>query len=79
MRDSAKELPPGVMRAVARLSREQDLDFQGATRPWPLLCTLPQGYPVNSIKLRASRWISLGDWGREAPGLHQRRWKLLWT
>lgn len=59
MREPAKELPPGAMRAVARLSMEQDLNFQGAARAWPLLCTHPQGYQVNSIKLRASRQISL--------------------
>lgn len=71
MRASAKELPLGVMRAVARPSREQDLDLQGTTGAWLLLCTYPQGYSVNSIRLRASRWISLEYWERQAPGLHQ--------
>lgn len=79
VRDSAEELPPGVMRAVARPSREQDLDFHGATRARLLLCTHPQGSLVKSIRLRASRWISLECWERQAPGLHQRRWKLLRT
>lgn len=77
MRDSGKELPPGVMRAVASLSREQDLDFRISTRPWRLLCTCPQGYPVNSIKLRASRWISPEYRGERLQGSTMKT-KLLW-
>lgn len=45
-----------------RLSREQQLDFQGA---WPLLCTHAEGYLVNPIKLRASRQIRLWRIGRD--------------
>lgn len=55
------------MRAETGHSREQDLDFQGATRLWPLLHTNPQGCPVHTIKLRASRWIILGEQGSGPP------------
>lgn len=55
------------------LSREQELDFRGTARAWHLLCTNPQGYPVNPIKLRASRCISLEYWERQTPGPHQPR------
>lgn len=77
MRDPAKELPPGAMKAVSGHSREQELDFQGTTRAWLGLCTRPQVYPVNSIKLRASRQISLEYWERWTPGPHQPRWNPL--
>lgn len=60
MRGPAKDLPSRIMRAVAGLSREQNLDLQGAIRAWPLLCTHCQGYLVNSITHRASRWIIQG-------------------
>lgn len=77
MRDPAKELPPGAAKAVSGHSREQELDFQRTTRAWLVLCTRPQVYPVNSIKLRASRQISLEYWERWTPGPHQPRWNPL--
>lgn len=44
MRELAKELPPWVMRPLARLLGELELDLQGAPSP-----AHPQGYLGNSI------------------------------
>lgn len=74
MRDRAKEPPPEAMKAMTGLSREQQLDFQGA---WPLLCALPPGYLVNSIQLRAAKQISLEYWETRTPGSQQPRWNPL--
>lgn len=69
MRDPAKELPPGAMKAVSRHSREQELDFQGTTMAWLVLCTRPQVYPVNSIKLsiKADQPGVLGEMDSRPP------------
>lgn len=41
MRDPAEELPLGAMKATSGHSMAQELDFQGATRAWLVLCTHP--------------------------------------
>ncbi|KAF6109530.1 hypothetical protein HJG60_010803 [Phyllostomus discolor] len=72
-RDPAKELPPGVMKAMTD-SPGNSSWTQGT---WVLLCMHPQGHLVNSTKLGAARQTSLEYPERRASGSRQPRWSPL--